>query len=272
MKYFITTIAAFLLTIVAFGQAFEGEIKWSMKVDITDPKAKAQMEEAKKKMNDPASQAKMKEMQAKMNDPQMKAMMEQNPQMKAQMENMMKMMQGGDPYAMMPTGMTVRIKGANTLTRMEGGMMDKNDILYIASEDKTYNINHQAKTISSMPKHEGGHHDRPQPKITKTNETAKIFNYNCTKYIIESQGPDGKSQTTFYWATNDIKDVDLKALMKQRPMSREDQSFIYDSIDGIPVKIEVKMPQGTMTMEMTGFKKGGVSDADFKLPAGYQKS
>ena len=56
-----------------------GIIKWSVKTEITDPKMKAQMEEAQKKMSDPATQAQMKQMQEKMNDPQMKAMMDANP-------------------------------------------------------------------------------------------------------------------------------------------------------------------------------------------------
>ena len=93
----------------AKGQTFEGTVRWTMKMDITDPKMKAEMEKSQKQMDDPANQAKVKEMEAKMNDPQMKAMMEANPQMKAQMENAMKMMKGGggaNMNSMMPTGRT----------------------------------------------------------------------------------------------------------------------------------------------------------------------
>src|SRR5687767_11299156 len=80
------TLSCLLFSIVCFSQNFEGTIKWSMKSEITDPKMKAQMEEAQKKLNDPATQAQMKEMKEKMNSPEMKAMMEKNPQMKQQME------------------------------------------------------------------------------------------------------------------------------------------------------------------------------------------
>src|SRR3954468_426261 len=71
----------------AWAQSFEGIIKWSMKMEVTDPAMKAKMAEGQKKMNDPAEQAKMKKMQEQMNDPKMKAMMDANPAMKAQMEN-----------------------------------------------------------------------------------------------------------------------------------------------------------------------------------------
>src|SRR5687767_11820412 len=102
------TLFCLFISAVCLAQNFEGVIKWSMTNEITDPKMKAQMEEAQKKMNDPATQAQMKQMQEQMNNPQMKAMMEQNPQMKAQMENAIKMMQGGGD--MMPTGFTIKVK------------------------------------------------------------------------------------------------------------------------------------------------------------------
>src|SRR5690349_8843934 len=90
-----------------FGQNFEGTIKWTMKMDITDPAKKAQMEDAQKKMSDPATQAKMKELEAKMKDPQFKAMLESNPQMKAQIEKAMGAVQSGDMNSLMPKGMVI---------------------------------------------------------------------------------------------------------------------------------------------------------------------
>ena len=125
MKKLITA-ALLIIVMQAQSQTFEGTVKFSMKAEITDPKMKAQMEQAQKQMNDPANQAKMKEMQDKMNDPQMKAMMDANPQMKTAMENAMKMQGGGgaNPMAgMMPSGFLFKIKGGNTLTIIEGGMM-----------------------------------------------------------------------------------------------------------------------------------------------------
>src|SRR4051812_26939157 len=104
MKKLVLALMMIFVVMAGRAQTFEGVIHWSMKMDITDPKIKAQMEEARKKANDPANQAKVKEMQAKMEDPQFKALMEQNPQMKAQMQAALKLMQGGDVNAMMPTG------------------------------------------------------------------------------------------------------------------------------------------------------------------------
>ena len=82
-KLFVPTLL--FVAVNAWGQGFEGTIKWTMKMEITDPKMKAEMDQAQQKMNDPATQMKMKEFEEQMKDPEMKAMMDANPQMKAQL-------------------------------------------------------------------------------------------------------------------------------------------------------------------------------------------
>jgi hypothetical protein len=269
MKKVVLALALMLMVMTGRSQSFEGIMRWNMKMEITDPTAKAEMEEAKKKANDPANQAQIKELQAKMNDPQFKSMLESNPQMKAQLEATLKMMAGGDLSAMLPSGVVVKLKGTNSLISLEGGMMDKNDVLYVADKDATYTINHNAKSYMQMPKKSTTPHEKP--KVTKTSETTKILNYTCTKYIIETTTPDGKTMKTNYWATNEIKDIDIKTLAKQQ--MGKDQSFVYSEVDGVPMKVEVTMPgQGKLTMEMTEFKKISLPASDFALPAGYSET
>jgi hypothetical protein len=240
-----------------------------MKMDITDPKAKAQMEEARKKATDPANQEKIKEMQDKMNDPQFKAMLDANPQMKTQMEAMMKMMAGGDLSSMLPSAIIMKLKGANSLVSIQGGIMDKTDVLHIGEKDETYTINHGAKTFTLMPKNNA--EKQQKPKVTKTSETKKILNYNCTKYIIVTSVQDGKTVTANYWATNEIKDIDLKSIAKQQ--MAKDQSFVFPEIDGFPLLIESEIPQtGTVTIETAEIKRGSVANTELQLPSGYTEA
>src|SRR5258706_313425 len=133
-------IPCFLLLFggTAHAQGFEGTIKWSMKMEITDPAMKARMEEGMKKMNDPAAQARIKEMQAKMNDPQMKAAMDANPQMKAQMENAMKMMAGGGMNSMMPKGISIQFEEGNAITRIEGGATGNTESSNLKDKEKAF--------------------------------------------------------------------------------------------------------------------------------------
>jgi hypothetical protein len=189
--------------------------------------------------------------------------------MKAQMDAALKMMAGADLSSMMPSAIVVKLKGTSSLTSIEGGVMDKNDVLYVADKDATFTINHPAKSYMKMSKSNNSTHEKP--KVTKTSETTKILNYTCTKYVIETTAPDGKTVKTNYWATNEIKDIDIKALAKQQ--MGKDQAFIYPDVDGVPMKIEVMMPgQGNITMEVTEIKKSSLPASDFAVPAGYSET
>jgi hypothetical protein len=268
----IITVALLLIVMQAQSQTFEGTVKWSMKMEITDPKLKAQMEQGMKQMNDPANQAKMKEMQEKMNDPQMKAMMDANPQMKAQMESAIKMMQGGGMSSMMPSSFVLKTKGGNTLSIIEGGMMPM-DVLHLKDQDKTYRLDHKTKTYSILsngnPKDQPGQPTKPEVKVTKTNETTKIIGYNCTKYIA-AVTEHGKTINQIFWTTKEIKDFDMKSMIKQRAGSTNQQMF-YEGVEGVPLKIEMVTPQGNMIMEALEMKRESLKASDFVVPADYKE-
>lgn len=266
MKKLLTAVLVLALS-PAWAQSFEGTIKWSMKMEITDPEMKAKMAEGQKKMNDPAEQEKMKKMQEQMNDPKMKAMMDANPAMKAQMENMMKMQQGGgDPSSFMPKGMTVKIKEGNSLVTMDGGMM-AGDILH--TKDKSVHLDRQNKTYSVIPAGDRSGQARPQPTITKTSETMKILGYNCTKYV-STLTEGGRVITSNLWTTTEIKDIDLKALAKQR-MGRG-QAMMPENVEGVPLRIESNTKEGTMVMEVIDIKRESLNAADFTIPSDYKET
>jgi len=268
MKKLSIMVMMLLGAFVTFSQSFEGTIKWSMKMDITDPATKAKMEEAQKKMSDPANQAKMKEMQAKMNDPQMKAMLDANPQMKTQMETAMKMMAGGDMNSMMPKGMTIKVKNNNSLTKMDGGIMDKMEILYLKDKNESVRIDHAAKSYSILPSGSGENKTtQPEATVTKTSETMKILNHTCTKYTVDVKEPNGKTAQQIFWTTKEI-DIDLKNLANQKAGRSQ---FFYKDIEGVPLRTEMVMPEGKMTMEATEIKKESLPASSFQIPAGYVK-
>ena len=259
-------ILLFLLPLMAAAQNFEGTVTWKINSEITDPKLKAQMDEAKKKMEDPAVQAQMKEMKEKMNDPQFKAMMDANPQLKTQLEASMKMAEGGDMTSMAPKGHILKIKGQNYLSRMDGGILGDFQFLYVGDKNISYKLNMKEKTYTEI---------KPDPaakksdvKVTKTDETAKILNYNCVKYIAEIT-TDGHTVVQNIWTTDEIKGIDLKKLTQQR-MSSGQEFLIYDQIDGFPLRVQMKLPQASTSMEVTEIKRESLSSSDFIIPAGFK--
>lgn len=256
-----------LFSVPAIGQTFEGSIKWNIKTIITDSVMKKQMEASKASMNDPANQERMKQMQKQMNDPQMKKMMESNPQMKAQMERMMAMQQTGNSGSMFPTGMLIKLKGGNSLTVMEGGMMNS-EMLYQKDKNQSFMLDRQSKTVSPIPPAQPN--AKPmEAKVTKTNETAKILNYTCTKYVAEIIN-EGKPMKQIFWTTTEVKDIDVKALAKQR-MDRGKPMF-YENIEGFPMRIEIESPEmkARMTMEVTEIKRGAQKAEDFIIPTDFK--
>lgn len=256
-----------LASVTCFSQNFEGVIKWSVTTEITDPKLKAQMDEAQKKMNDPATQAQMKQLQERLNDPQMKAMMDANPQMKTQMENALRMLQGGDMNSMIPKGITIKVKNGNTRTIMEGGMMEGNEALYKKDKNQSYLINESAKTYTVLPPGNTGAHTNV--KITKTTETQKILGYNCIK-TIATVTEKGQSIDQVFWTTTEIRDFDFKSLAGQHMSSN--QSMFYEGIEGVPLKMEMTTPQMKMTMQVTEMKKSSLADSTFEIPAGFTET
>ncbi|MEP6747420.1 MAG: hypothetical protein ABJB86_06825, partial [Bacteroidota bacterium] len=224
--------------IIARAQSFEGTVTWSVKYEIADPAKKAEMEKNQKSLSDPANQAKIKQLQDQMNTPQMKSLMDANPQMKATMEKNLKMLQGADPTAsVMPTSMIIKTKGSNSISTMDGGMM-ATETLYQGDKKQGYILNRSAKTFTKLHQDStmARRPDTLQHKVTKTSETMKILNYNCTKYIVTII-TRGDTINQIFWTTTDATGLDMRSLSKQK-MGNSGQPMFYDGISGVPLRIE----------------------------------
>jgi hypothetical protein len=159
------------------------------------------------------------------------------------------------------------------LTVMDGGMMDGMEILHQKDANKTVRLDRQNKTYTVMGGGTGKDNSNgtaPQVKVTKTSETAKIIGYNCTKYIAETT-VEGHPTTQIFWTTTEIKDFDFKNLARQK-MGKGGQPMFYEQIDGVPLKMEMSMPQGNMVMEAAEIKRGPLNADDFKIPADFTET
>ncbi|HEX5171033.1 MAG TPA: DUF4412 domain-containing protein [Cyclobacteriaceae bacterium] len=253
-----------VISINVLAQSFEGTMVWSMKMEITDPAKKAQMEDAQKMMQDPE---KIKEMEKQMADPKMQEMMAQNPQMKAQMEKMLEMMKSGGGN-LMPTGMTVKFKNGSSLSRLDGSFIDS-DFLYSKEKNQTYMIDRKNKTYSVTKHADTLSLKATEAKVTKTSETTKILNYTCTKYLVEYT-LNGKAIAQNVWATKEIKGLDLSAMANQQMGGNSRMAFLKQ-IDGVPLRVEMNMPDGTMLMEAKQIKRESVPASDFIIPSDYKE-
>jgi hypothetical protein len=267
-----TILIAFLVFLVNLtsAQDFEGTIKWTMKMDITDPKMKAQLEATQKQLDDPSNKAKVKQMEDQMNNPQMKAQLDANPQLKAQMEAALKMMKGGSANSMMPTGVVIKTKNGNSLTKTEGGMTSATETLYLKDKNETYMINRESKIYSLLPNQTNTNTGQdPAIAFKKTTETQKILNYTCTKTIVTITEKDQTINQVF-WTTNEIKNINFSNLSGNK-LGKGKEAMFYKEIDGVPLKMEMTTPQVNMTMQVTEIKKETLPATDFQLPAGFKE-
>ncbi len=263
---FISTIfICTFLTQSIFAQTFEGIMSWKISIEITDPKAKKEMEDAQKKLDDPATKAQLKQLEDMEKSPEMKALLDQNPQLRQQLENL----RNGGLQALFPTSMTIKIKNDNSLVKLDGGLAT--EILYIKADDQSYMLNRSAKTyqkIAKQKKQSGSQQPTAKKhRVTPTGETTRILNYTCKKYIIEST-EQGKTQKQYIWATNEIKDINYKHIKSNMQQHNNETEYLND-IDGIPLKMEMIVPQGKMTMEVTKIEKQTLDASEFKIPAGF---
>jgi len=261
-------LASLCCSVFAFAQ-FEGTITWNCKMEISDPKMKAQMDKAQKEINSPENQAKMKELETQMNDPQFIAMMESNPDMKAMIEKQIAMMKGGNTAGSMldnvaPKNMEMKLKGTNSLTKILGGMMES-EVLFLGATNKSYTLNRANKTYTTNAAESST--DADKYKITKTEEFATIIGYKSRKYIVETT-EKGQKINLAIWATTEIKDMTAKQFSKIN-VGGKNSSFM-NKLEGIPLKMQVVMPnQGSMNMEVSTIKKEALAASIFEIPAGF---
>jgi len=266
------------LGVVSHAADFEGTIRWSFAIEITDPVMKKEMADAATQMADPKMKEEMAEAKAALADPEMQAMMAQNPQMKAMMEQQLAMMNkmqsgGGNPMEnIFPKAMLLRYKAGKTLSTMEGGPMPM-EVLNLPAESATYLINRPAKTYSKLPDEKPPGVEKSTFTVTKTAETIRILGYECVKYVVTETAPataaDGGPARYLVWASTDVPGLDTRALAKVRFGQKGEANAFLGQIDGVPLKMEITMPQARITMGAVSLKAESLADALFTVPAGF---
>lgn len=265
-----------ILTVVAAQAQFEGKIVWALKMELAEAGLASQADVAKARLSSPEIQNQLAEARKAMESPEMKAMIEQNPQMKAMMESQLAMLApqsaptgaaAGAMAGFFPTSITLFVKGADTLTKAEGGMMPL-DELSLGEKDTVYQIDRTKKTFQKLPANTAvkSSSDVSGYKVRKTSETKKILGYVCTRY--EVQGKADESETFTVWAAPEVKGLSPKLFRSMRMGDSADADFLAQ-VDGVPLRIDVAQPQARVTMEITEIKAETLPATLFTLPHGF---
>jgi hypothetical protein len=233
-------------------QDFSGTVTWIMRVEITDPELKAQLDAA----------------QAALSNPAMQDLLESNPQMREMLEKQMGGSSAAAAGGFFPKGFTLQIKGSRSLVKTEGGVA-AGDVLTQADKNVSYQIDRKARTYYKLAadplKDYAGNY-----KVTSTAVTANVLGYTCRRFVVETTDA-GEKMSYSIWATNDIKGLDAASLRRLKFGESAGSEFLA-KIDGIPLKIDAITPQAKLFMVATAVQREALPDSLFTLPAGFKQT
>lgn len=162
------------------------------------------------------------------------------------------------------SGLKMRIEGTTMGTK----------VIAIQRHDKgmTYQLMPDRKVCMEMPipkppAQPAG--QEPTVTVTKTEETARIGKWNCSRYDVTVDG-----QLFKYWMTEDV-DLGSEIANYWRTTTRNEGDKIkgqeMSKVKGFPVRMEMPSPQGTIVLTVTTVKKQDIPDSMFEVPADYRK-
>ncbi|MDH4156761.1 MAG: DUF4412 domain-containing protein [candidate division Zixibacteria bacterium] len=115
--------------------------------------------------------------------------------------------------------------------------------------------------------------------VTPTEETKKVGDWDCTRYVLEMTMPMGSQQMDM-WATEDLEiDADMYRLLTSSFMSNmpgfQDMMTEMKKIKGMTVfstgKVEMMGSEVTSSTEIIEFQKKDAPAGNYDIPEGYKK-
>jgi len=171
---------------------------------------------------------------------------------------------------MMPTAYRMTFKNGNAKMVTEGGVQASmiGDIIVMGAEKTTYFVNHTTKTANKMKQEESKSENDEKPVVTKESGSATILGYKCQKYKVTFKSKSGgEDMVNYIWAA---KDINIKRPEGQFGASQ----YMYEGVEGFPLKMEMNMNQGGMSIKMVmtavDVNLNPVDAKEFEIPASYK--
>jgi Domain of unknown function (DUF4412) len=172
--------------------------------------------------------------------------------------------------AMLPTGMEMKVLKTDVLLEVQGGMaaMAMGRTLAKTKTGITYMIKDSEETIYVMDPSKDKKDEEPaaDPVVTKEDEVITIAGYECQKYTVVSQSPQGES-TSYVWVTEKF------SIPKAAQGSGSGMSGMLDikGVKGTPLKVMTTQMGMTVTITAKEISTTAPDKKLFKLPKGYAK-
>lgn len=172
--------------------------------------------------------------------------------------------------AMLPTGMELKVLKTDVLMEIQGGMaaMAMGRTLSKTKTGVTYMIKDSEETIYVMdPKAAKDEEPTADPVVTKEDEVITIAGYECQKYKIVGQTPQGEN-TSYVWVTDKFSIPKSSASGSGSGMSG---MLDIKGVKGTPLKVMTTQMGMTVTVTTKEVSMTAPDKKLFKLPKGYAK-
>lgn len=174
----------------------------------------------------------------------------------------------------MPESMSMTFLKSDMIMEMNGGMvaMMMGKILVQGKKGKAYMIKDAEETIyvmsSADDKDEEEGEEEAKPEVKDTGEKETIAGYECSKYEIINETPEGPV-SSYAWATDKIKPAKGKSQGGISGMGMSAMSV--EGLPGMPLKMETAQGPMTIIFEAKEVDTNTPDKSLFKLPKGYDK-
>lgn len=165
--------------------------------------------------------------------------------------------------AVMPTTMTIYVKGDKVRTEMKMGMGMSNVTISDAKSKTLISLmdgmgeKYAMKMTEADVKKMSG--DMPAPEITSTGETKEIAGYKCEVSKVVITDKDGKKINSEICITKELKASQLNW-----------HDSKYSSVDGIMLEYDIEQGPMKMRFKAKSVKEEAVADSMFDIPKDYQ--
>ncbi len=181
--------------------------------------------------------------------------------------NNTKMLEG-----ILPKAYTFYVFQNDLRVKVDGGIMANymSDMLYVSKTKTTYSLNADEKIAYRFADEINESNDslvNVPKEITKTGETEKILNYECTKYQIK-QMVNGIEVVEYVWVTDEIR---IGSSNLETPAM---QNLSVKGVDGTALKSYSTVQQNDIKFNMTivaeSVEKKTLEKTLFQLPDNYK--
>ncbi len=264
----LSLLFAIIISSLSVSAQFEGTISMGIKMEITDPKAKADMEKMKQLASSPEAKKQLQQMEAQMNDPKFKEVLDKNPEMKKMIEAQLNAMKGGNGgnimENMVPKSIEIKVRNGNSLSVVKGGAFES-EILYLKEKGKSFTLDRKNKTYAAEPEYKN---EAETVTVKKTEEFLTLLGHKCRRFVVEVSEKQKVKNTFDVWTTDEINGLTSKDFANLK-MSASSHKNYFENVEGVALRVLAKMPQGTMQMDVLSLKKESLPESLFQIPAGF---